>query len=148
MSMLLLPELARENASPHTLRNYSSDLDQFVSYFFNATPRQIGPVQLREWLGHLYDQRLSAITIRRKLAVVRAMFKFMLREGIIAMNPARLVRTPKAPKRVPDVPTAEQTNNLVDAIAKDPLEQPHPARDSKRRASRCDDSPVSRYASA
>ncbi len=124
-----LAGLARENASPHTLRNYSSDLDQFVSYFFNAAPREIGPVQLREWLGHLYDQRLSAISIRRKLAVVRAMFKFMLREGIIAMNPARLVRTPKAPKRVPDVPTAEQTNNLVDAIAKDPLEQSHPARD-------------------
>ncbi len=124
-----LAGLARENASPHTLRNYSSDLDQFVEYFFNAAPREIGSVQLREWLGHLYDQRLSTITIRRKLAVVRSLFKFMLREGMIAMNPARLVRTPKAPKRVPIVPTAEQTNNLVDAIENAPLDQPHPVRD-------------------
>jgi integrase/recombinase XerC len=47
----------------------------------------------------------------------------------IAANPARLVRTPKAPKRVPIVPTAEQTNTLVDTVAADTLDRPHPARD-------------------
>jgi integrase/recombinase XerC len=129
-----LGELARENASPHTLRNYASDLEQFVDYFSPANsappaPREIGSLQLREWMGHLFDHGLSAITIRRKLAAVRSVFKFMLREGIIATNPARLVRTPKAPKRVPVVPTAEQTNTLVDSVAADTLDQPHPARD-------------------
>jgi integrase/recombinase XerC len=53
----------------------------------------------------------------------------MLREGTIATNPARLVRTPKAPKRVPIVPTAEQTNSLVDSVGADTLDQPHPTRD-------------------
>ena len=70
------------------------------------------------WVS-LYDRGLSVITIRRKLAAVRAMYRFMLREGTIASNAARLVRTPKAPKRVPVVPTAEQTNTLVDAVAED-----------------------------
>jgi integrase/recombinase XerC len=131
--------LARENASPHTLRNYSSDLDQFVDYFSPpegesdggsaAAPREIGVPQLREWMGHLFDQGLSAITVRRKLAAVRSLFKFMLREGVIATNPARLVRTPKAPRRVPLVPTAEQTNALVDAVGADTLDRPHPKRD-------------------
>jgi integrase/recombinase XerC len=129
-----LSELARQNASPHTLRNYSSDLDQFVEYFTPpdsapAVPRDIGAIQLREWLGHLFDQNLSVITVRRKLAAVRSLYKFMLREGTIATNPARLVRTPKAPKRVPIVPTAEQTNALVDAVAGDTLDRPHPTRD-------------------
>jgi integrase/recombinase XerC len=133
-----LAGLARENASPHTLRNYSSDLDQFIEYFSppdhgasvaTPEPREIGVSQLREWLGHLFDLGLSAITIRRKLAAVRSLFKFMLREGTIARNPARLVRTPKAPKRVPMVPTAEQTNTLVDAVAADILDRPHPTRD-------------------
>jgi integrase/recombinase XerC len=129
-----LAELARENASPHTLRNYASDLDQFVDYFSPANsappaPREIGALQLREWMGHLFDNGLSAITIRRKLAAVRSLYKFMLRGGTIATNPARLVRTPKAPKRVPIVPTAEQTNTLVDSVGTDTLDQPHPARD-------------------
>jgi len=129
-----LADLGRQNASPHTLRNYAADFEQFVAYFSPPgtdppPPCEIGSLQLREWLGDLYDRGLSAITIRRKLAAVRSLYKFMLREGNIATNPARLVRTPKAPKRVPIVPTAEQTNRLVDAVAEDKLERPHPERD-------------------
>ncbi len=129
-----LAALARQNASQHTSRNYATDLQGFRSYFAPPQsspplPREIGALQLREWLGHLFDEGLSAISIRRKLSAVRSLYKFMLREGTIPTNPARLVRTPKAPKRIPVVPTAEQTNNLVDAIAKDPFDQPHAERD-------------------
>ncbi len=92
-------------------------------------PSGIGALELREWLGELYDRGLSVVTIRRKLAAVRALYRFMLREGTISSNAARLVRTPKAPKRVPVVPTAEQTNRLVDAVGEDKLERPHPERD-------------------
>ena len=128
-----LASLARENASQHTIRNYRADLDQFIEYFSPPesppAPAQIDSLQLREWLVELYDRGLSVITIRRKLAAVRALFKFLLREGSIPANPARLVRTPKAPKRVPIVPTAEQTNTLIDAVASEKLERPHPRRD-------------------
>lgn len=129
-----LAALALENASKHTCRNYAADLQEFCSYFSPPSssppvPSSIGALALREWLGHLFDHNLSAITVRRKLSAVRSLYKFMLREGTIATNPARLVRTPKAPKRVPLVPTAEQTNNLVDAVAGDPFDQPHAERD-------------------
>ncbi|HWZ30588.1 MAG TPA: tyrosine-type recombinase/integrase [Bryobacteraceae bacterium] len=129
-----LADLGRQNASSHTLRNYATDFEQFIQYFSPPgtpppSPAGIEPLHLREWLGDLYDHGLSVITIRRKLAAVRSLFKFMLREGTIATNSARLVRTPKAPKRVPIVPTAEQTNRLVEGVAADTLERPHPERD-------------------
>jgi integrase/recombinase XerC len=69
------------------------------------------------------------VSIRRKLAAVRSLFRFMLRGGVIAVNTARLLRTPKAPKRLPQVMTAEQTNNLVDGVAADKFEKPYPERD-------------------
>jgi integrase/recombinase XerC len=53
----------------------------------------------------------------------------MLREGIMTVNIARLVRTPNAPKKLPDVPSAEQVNTLIDGVGADSLERPHPARD-------------------
>jgi integrase/recombinase XerC len=129
-----LASLALQNASAHTLRNYAADLRQFIDYFSPPgadppPPSKIDPLQLREWLGSLYDAGLSVTSIRRKLAAVRSLFKFMLREGAISTNVARLVRTPKAPKRVPIVPTAEQTNTLLDGVAADQLERPHPERD-------------------
>ncbi len=129
-----ITSLSLENASPHTLRNYASDLEQFLEYFSPPgasppAPAAIEALQLREWLGDLYDRGLSVISIRRKLAAVRSMFAFLLREGTVATNVARLVRTPKAPKNVPLVPTAEQTNRLVDGIATADLHQPHVERD-------------------
>jgi integrase/recombinase XerC len=129
-----LDSLRQANASPHTLRNYSADLAQFAEYFSPPgadppTPAQIDSLQLREWLGALYQRGLDPISIRRKLASVRSLFKFLLREGTIPTNAAKLVRTPKTAKRVPSVPTAEQTNTLVDAVGADTLDRPHPERD-------------------
>jgi len=133
---LYLDELRRQNASAHTVRNYASDLDQFRAYFTlsgHEKPRAetIDALAVREWLGHLYEQRLTAVSMRRKLASVRSFFKFLLREGVVDKNVARLVRTPKAPKALPAVMSAEQTNALVDGVtpAADKFERPFPARD-------------------
>jgi site-specific recombinase XerD len=60
---------------------------------------------------------------------VRGLFGFLLREGLVAVNVARLLRTPKAPKKLPDVMTAAQANALIDGVATNKLERPHPARD-------------------
>jgi integrase/recombinase XerC len=129
-----LEDLRLKNASPHTLRNYGIDLAQFVEYFSppGAQPpaaRQFTPLQLREWLGGLYRRELNPVSIRRKLAAVRSLFQFLAREGTISSNIARLVRTPKAPQRLPAVPSAEQTNALVDGVGQDRLERPYPERD-------------------
>ena len=131
-----LEELRRANVSEHTLRNYGSDLEQFLRYFtVRGSPKsaaeEIDGLAIREWLGHLYQQRLAAVSMRRKLAAVRSFFKYLLREGIVEKNVARLVRAPKAPKSLPRVMTAEQTNVLVDGVAPaaEKFERPHPERD-------------------
>jgi len=130
-----LEELRRQNASEHTQRNYGSDLKQLVDYFTLSKRKpalaDIDALAIREWLGHLYEQKLTAVSMRRKLAAVRSLFKFLLKEGVVEKNVARMVRTPKAPKSLPFVMTAEQTNGLVDGIlpAADKFERPYPARD-------------------
>jgi integrase/recombinase XerC len=80
-------------------------------------------------MAHLFEQNLEAASIRRKLAAVRSFFKFLLREGVISKNVARLLRTPKAPKTLPRVPTAEQTNHLLDQVPTENFEKPFPERD-------------------
>jgi integrase/recombinase XerC len=116
-----LAELERRGASKHTLRNYGSDLEQFATYFL--PPGEIAPEieqidlqLLREWLGWLYDQELTTASIRRKIAAVRAMFKFLLREGVLNKNVASRLRTPKDKKRVPEVMSEEKTNRLIDSV--------------------------------
>lgn len=129
-----LEELARKQMSAHTLEAYGADLRQFLEYFTPPggrppEPGQFQVFEIREWMAGLYAQNLSVISIRRKLAAVRSFFRFLSREGVVTVNVAKLVRTPKAPKRLPDVPTAEQVNGLIDTVAADQFERPHPARD-------------------
>jgi integrase/recombinase XerC len=129
-----LDELRRTGASDHTVRAYDSDLRQFLEYFSPAgadppLPADFDVLKLREWLGGLYDQRLDRMSMRRKLAAVRSFFRHMVRQGILRTNPARLVLTPKAAKKLPAVMTAEQANALVDAIPSEQFQAAWPARD-------------------
>ena len=127
-------DLVRSGASPHTIRAYRDDLRQFLEFLSPPevsppAPEAIDLLMLRQWLAGLYRLRLAAVTIRRKLAAVRSLFRFLLREGVIPVNVARLVRTPKAPQKLPEVMSAEQANTLIDAVAAGTLERPFPARD-------------------
>jgi integrase/recombinase XerC len=131
---LFFEDLRRRNVSEHTVRNYRMDLDQFLEYFSPPgetppDPRALDMLALREWLGDLYQHKLAAVTLRRKLAAVRSFFRFLLRDGVVGVNTARLLRTPKAPQKLPRVPTEEQTNTLLDSIAAGKLDRPHLARD-------------------
>lgn len=127
-------ELLRRNESPHTIRNYGADLREFLAYF---SPEGVSPpamtdfdlLALREWLAHLYDRELMATTIRRKLASVRGLFRYLSREGRIAGDPARLLRLPRMPRTLPQVPNAETTNALVDGVELLDMNRPHPRRD-------------------
>src|SRR6266704_5410336 len=99
------------NVSAHTLRNYASDLEQFRDYL--APPdgrngkrnepdiRQIDHITIREWLSTLHSDRKKKTSIARKLAALRTFFQFLVREGVIELNPAKLVATPRKEKKLP-----------------------------------------------
>lgn len=130
-----LDSLRRQNASGNTVSNYANDLRQFLDYFSRGEltppePTGFDVLLLREWISHLYEQNLTVVSIRRKLAAVRSLFQFLLREGVVAVNPAKLLHTPKMPRKLPDVPTADQACALLDGVAGGKLERPHPERDT------------------
>jgi integrase/recombinase XerC len=110
------------NSSPHTISNYGKDLNQFVTYL---SPPGLQPPTLlnvthhiiREFVAHLHDQGLQKSSIARKLATLRSFFKYCVREGLIKESPARLVPTPKLPKRIPNVLSAEEMNTFLNHLA-------------------------------
>src|SRR5438876_12386647 len=110
-----------KNSSPHTISNYGKDLQQFLAYL---TPPESEPPALasidhkliREFVGHLHNQSLEKSSIARKLATLRSFFKYCVREGTLKENPARLVPTPKLPKRIPSVLSAEEMNGFLNQL--------------------------------
>jgi integrase/recombinase XerC len=132
---LYLAELTRKGTSPHTLRNYQADLEQLARFL--QPPGEPVPDlaavdtgALREWMAALFEAKLTAVSVRRKLASVRSLFKFLHQEGIVTQNPASRLRTPKAPQRLPDVMTEEKTNSILDGVeAGERVEKPSKERD-------------------
>ena len=97
-----------------------------------GTPADIGEIDalaLREWLGALFHKGLQAVSTRRKLAAVRSFYKYLVKEGVLQVNVALLLRTPKAPRKLPDVMTAEKTNTLIDSVASSDFDRPYLDRD-------------------
>jgi integrase/recombinase XerC len=110
------------NSSPHTILNYGNDLGQFVAYLSppGMQPPALAKIThlvIREFVGHLYEQGLEKSSIARKLAALRSFFKYCVLEGMIKESPARLVPTPKLPKRIPSVLSAEDMNGFLDKLA-------------------------------
>jgi len=109
------------NVSSHTLRNYSSDLDQFLLFLTADEKRkapeisQIDHLTIREWLASLHSAHKTKASIARKLAALRTFFQFLVREGLLVLNPAKLVATPKLEKKLPKHLSIEEAVRFIES---------------------------------
>jgi len=99
--------------SPHTLKSYASDLQEFHQ-FLMKTPKEIDNLDIRSFLASLHHKKLKKTSISRKLATVRSFFKYLHREGYVRKNPARLVSTPKVPRPLPRFLTVDEAFFLME----------------------------------
>jgi len=76
--------------------------------------KAIDHVAIRGFLSHLYQKGLSKASVARSLAAVRSLYRWLAQEGVVEQNPAKLVSTPKLPKKLPRVPTIEEMNSVLD----------------------------------
>ena len=112
------------NVSEHTLRNYMIDLTQFYDHL--AAPdaqtgarreldvKQIDHITIREWLSTLHAAQKKKSSIARKLAALRTFFQFLIREGVVELNPAKLVSTPRLEKKLPNHLSVEDMIRFIE----------------------------------
>src|SRR5579863_6298190 len=109
-----LRSLRELDASPHTIKAYTGDLDTFANYVGGRDWRHIDHLTIRGFLSHLYEKGLGKTSVARSLAAVRSLYRWLAQEGVVEQNPAALVSTPKLPKKLPRVPTIEEMNTVLD----------------------------------
>jgi tyrosine recombinase XerC len=133
--MLAIPVIRRfleyvseqRNFSAHTVRAYQGDLEQFCGFLAGepagagAAPRlserllAVRPADVRAYLATLRDGRYSKSTVARKLAALRSLYKFLVRNGQVASSPVAVVRTPKQDRRLPTCLDESQVDTLLSA---------------------------------
>jgi integrase/recombinase XerC len=106
--------LRARNASAHTITAYRKDLTEFAAHVGDARWSDIDHVRIRGFLSRLYERGLSKTSVARSLAAVRSLYRWLAREGVVEQNPAKLVATPRLPKKLPRVPTIEDMNTVLE----------------------------------
>jgi len=102
--------------SYHTRRSYLSDLEQFREFLLKNgvdKPCDVDQVVIRTFLASLYRGKTKKVTISRKVASLRAFFKFLLREGVVRYNPAQMVQAPKTDKYLPSFLSIDEVFSLL-----------------------------------
>ncbi len=109
-----LSHLRERNASPHTIKAYTGDLANFAAYAGSRGWKSIDHIAIRGFHAQLYEKGLGKTSVARSLAAVRSLYRWLAQEGVVEQNPAKLVATPKLPKKLPRVPTIEEMNSVLD----------------------------------
>jgi len=107
------------NVSPHTLRNYLSDLGQFREFLLSIEKRddidikEIDRLTIREWLASLHGDHKKT-SVARKLSSLRTFFQFLIRDGQLESNPAKQVATPKIERKLPSHLSIEDAVRFIE----------------------------------
>jgi len=108
------------NVSPHTIRAYSEDIVGFVAFFEEVRRgdwEKIDYHDIRAFLAYLKQHGASTATVSRKLAALRAFFRYLKRGGHLPHNPTVGIANPRKERRLPRVLTEEEMDHLSQSQA-------------------------------
>jgi integrase/recombinase XerC len=110
--------LIEKGYSPHTVRSYQNDLDQFFSFIeksgTSVLPEEISSQDVRAWIVFLMENGISPSTVHRKISCLRIFFKYLRKEGIVKHDPMEKVVLPKRKKKLPVFVAEVSMDNLLD----------------------------------
>ena len=109
---------SERGCSPQTLRAYAADLVQFLNFAApqdEFDPAAIGAVQLRRYMAQLRQSGVARTTIARKLASLRSLYRYLMREGVVSDNPAANLTLPRREKRLPIFLDEAEVERLLQA---------------------------------
>ena len=104
--------------SPHTVASYDNDLKQFQSFCeqSGSSGFELESGMIRMWIVSLLEQGVSSRTVNRKLSTLKTFSKYLMRQGIISVNPLNKVLKPKMNKRIPAFVDEGKLNLFLDTF--------------------------------
>ncbi|MBR8745393.1 tyrosine recombinase XerC [Nocardiopsis sp. MG754419] len=110
LSAHLTGELGR---SPHTVRGYLSDLRSLLTHLdeHGHDLDDLDVPVVRSWLSRARESGAGRSTIARRVAAVRALTRFLHREGVLAVDPGPRLAVPAQHRTLPTVLDEEQARS-------------------------------------
>lgn len=111
----------KKNSSKNTEMSYRSDLMHMVDFLCGKSIKSVKDVNediLMEFVNSLFDLGRAKTTISRTIASMKAFFEYLFENGIVDTNPASNLKSPKIEKKVPEILTIDEIDQLLKAPSK------------------------------
>lgn len=112
--------LHERNYAESTVERYKADVLELQKFgeeqLGSITPEKVDAELVRDWIAFLMDEQRCASTINRKLSSIRTYYRFLLRKGLVAVDPLQKVTGPKKKKPLPVFLKENEMNRLLDDI--------------------------------
>ena len=102
-----------KNFSSHTVKAYCADVLVFLIWASDKDVKEIDAKKFGEYLYFIQQMNYSKTTIARKIASIRAFYRFLYNREIIDYNPTDTTKGPKLPKTLPDFLTKEEIETIL-----------------------------------
>jgi integrase/recombinase XerC len=102
--------------SPHTVASYDNDLKQFHSFCeqSGSSGFELDSSMIRMWIVSLLEQGISSRSVNRKLSSLKTFSRYLIRQGVITVNPLNKVLKPKMSKRIPAFIDEDKLNESLE----------------------------------
>jgi integrase/recombinase XerC len=104
--------------SPHTVRSYLNDLEQFYSFLLSmdlpADPLTVSSHDVRAWIVTMMENNYTTVTVHRKISCLRVFYRYLRKEGIADSDPLEKVVLPKRKKSLPAFVGEQAMTELLD----------------------------------
>jgi len=100
----------------NTIESYSRDLARYFDFLEKRSlpPMKASQIDIMDYVSSLAGA-LSIRSIARNLSSLKVFYRFLVSDGKLKTNPARLISNPKLPRRLPDVLSSEEVERLLAA---------------------------------
>ncbi len=106
-------------ASPHTVSAYRRDLTEYHNHLTSRKLETYSQASVRSYLGYMFKRGLNRSTMARKMSAIRSYSRYLIREGVLSINPCEGIPTPRAKRMSPRFLTVEEITALLDAPSGD-----------------------------
>lgn len=101
--------------SPHTIRAYRQDIQQFLDYF-KEKKLEIGKDTIRDYISFIFLRTKKRATVSRKIKSLRSFYSFLVKQGKMDRNPFDVVSTPKEERTLPEILTEKEMLAFLDRL--------------------------------
>ncbi len=109
-----------KSLSPNSVSAYVNDINKLITfvneYYPNLTPETVKLAQLRKFVEWMNQKGISPRTQARTISGIKSFYKFLLIEEAVENDPTTLVESPRIGRKLPEILTDDEINQLIEAI--------------------------------